>query len=103
MIERCAKREITDWIATGKSAFLVTGARQIGKTYLIRQCLKESHYPYVEFNFIEQPELIALFSGAKDARELLMRLSLASEKPLEKGKTIIFSMKFRNSKILLRG
>lgn len=90
MIERCAKREITDWIATGKSAFLVTGARQIGKTYLIRQCLKESQYPYVEFNFIEQPELIALFSGAKDARELLMRLSLASEKPLEKGKTIIF-------------
>ena len=34
---------------------------KVGKTYLIRQCLKESHYPYVEFNFIEQPELIGGF------------------------------------------
>ena len=42
----------------GNDAFLLTGARQIGKTYLIRQCLKESGYPYIELNFIEQPELV---------------------------------------------
>ena len=70
--------------------FLLTGARQIGKTYLIRQCLKESGYPYIEFNFIEQPELVNLFAGAKDAKELLMRLSVVAKEPLEQGKTIIF-------------
>ena len=69
---------------------MLTGARQIGKTYLIRQCLKENEYPYLELNFIEQPELIEIFSGAKNAKELLMRLSLVAGKPLEKGKTIIF-------------
>lgn len=79
-----------DWITNGKEALLLTGARQIGKTYLIRQCLKDSNYSYIELNFIEQPELVELFSGAKDAKELLMRLSIVAEKPLEKGNTIIF-------------
>lgn len=90
MIERFAKKAINNWISDGKDAFLLTGARQIGKTYLIRQCLQESDYPYIEINFIEQPELIELFSGAKDSKELLLRLSLISPKPLEPGKTIIF-------------
>ena len=69
MIERKAKVAVNEWITHGNDAFLLTGARQIGKTYLIRQCLKESGYPYIELNFIEQPELVNLFTGAKDAKE----------------------------------
>ena len=46
MIERKAKVAVNEWITHGNDAFLLTGARQIGKTYLIRQCLKESGYPY---------------------------------------------------------
>lgn len=90
MIERSAKSAVKEWLSNGKDAFLLTGARQIGKTYLIRQCLKENEYPYLELNFIEQPELIEIFSGAKNAKELLMRLSLVAGKTLEKGRTIIF-------------
>lgn len=69
---------------------LITGARQIGKTYLIKECLRESGVPYVELNFIDQPELATLFGGARDAKDLLMRLSLVTKQPLEKGRTIIF-------------
>lgn len=90
MIERFAKKAINNWISNGKDAFLLTGARQIGKTYLIRECLIESNHPYIELNFIEQPELIELFAGAKDSKELLLRLSLISSRPMEPGKTIIF-------------
>lgn len=90
MIKRSAETALNDWILNGKDALLLTGARQIGKTYLIRQCLANSGIPYVEFNFIEQPELINLFSDAKNTQDLLMRLSLATPTPLEKGKTIIF-------------
>lgn len=90
MIERKAEKRVKEWIETEKDALMITGARQIGKTYLIRKCLKESKIPYIELNFIEQPELVELFSGAKDANELLMRLSLVSSTELEKGKTIIF-------------
>ena len=84
------KRQINNWILQGKEAFLLTGARQIGKTYLIRECLKESKYDYVELNFIERPELVELFENATNAQDLLMRLSLITDKQLNKGKTIIF-------------
>ena len=90
MIQRKARNVVKDWIDNGKDAFLITGARQIGKTYLIRQCLKESGIPYIELNFIEQPELVELFRGAKDVKELLMRLSLVVKEPLKKGRTILF-------------
>lgn len=36
MIERKAKVAVNEWITHGNDAFLLTGARQIGKTYLIR-------------------------------------------------------------------
>ena len=52
MIRRKAQNAVKDWIDNGKDAFLITVARQIGKTYLIRQCLKESGIPYIELNFI---------------------------------------------------
>ena len=90
MIERKAEKKVKNWIARGNDALLITGARQIGKTYLIRECLEKSKIPYIELNFIEQPELVELFAGAKDTEDLLMRLSLVSSKKLEKGKTIIF-------------
>ena len=61
-----------------------------GKTYLIRECLKESKYDYVELNFIERPELVELFENATNAQDLLMRLSLITDKQLNKGNTIIF-------------
>lgn len=90
MLDRSARKIITEWISDGKDALLVTGARQIGKTYLIRECLKNSGFPYVELNFIENPELIELFAGAKDAKELMMRLSLVTKETLQVGKTIFF-------------
>ena len=61
-----------------------------GKTYLIRECLKESKYDYVDLNFIERPELVELFENATNAQDLLMRLSLITDKQLNKGNTIIF-------------
>ena len=90
MLERSAKNYIDSWIQSGRDALLITGARQIGKTYLIKECLRESGVPYVELNFIDQPELVTLFDGARDAKDLLMRLSLVTKQPLEKGRTIIF-------------
>lgn len=59
-MERKAKVTVNEWLHMEMTPFCLTGARQIGKTYLIRQCLKESGYPYIEFNFIEQPELVNL-------------------------------------------
>ena len=61
MLRREMEQKLQRWLKEGKAAFMLTGARQIGKTYLIRECLKQSGYPFVELNFIEQPELVQLF------------------------------------------
>lgn len=40
--------------------------------------------------FVEQPDAIELFSGQKGAKDLLLRLSAFTKKPLVPGKTLIF-------------
>ena len=89
MLYRKISENIKDWILNGKDAFLLTGARQIGKTFIIRECLKELKQDYVELNFIDMPELVNIFANSKNAKDLLLRLSLVCGKSLSPN-TIIF-------------
>ncbi|MBQ1698452.1 MAG: AAA family ATPase [Bacteroidales bacterium] len=77
---------------TGKSnmALLVTGARQTGKTFSIRKVGKECFKNFVEINFINQPEMLDIFSGFKSAADILLKLSALFGDKLVKGKTLIF-------------
>ena len=45
---------------------------------------------FVEFNFIAEPKLKAVFADPQDAETLLLRLSAFTETKLERGKTLIF-------------
>ena len=90
MLDRKLRTEINDWIHDGKEALLISGARQTGKTYLIRQCLKENKVDYVEINFIENPELVELFKKVKDVKDFFMRLSLVINQPLKKEMILFF-------------
>ncbi len=92
MLWRKCQSEIINWIKNDNKALMVTGARQIGKTYLIRNTLKEEKCDFVEFNLIEQPELIELFEGItkSNCKSFLERLTIVTNHNLIKGKTIIF-------------
>lgn len=91
MLFRKAKTTIDKWILSGTDALLVTGARQVGKSYLIRETLKEHKSDYVEFNFVKQKSLIKIFDSAinEDADKFLMELRVAAKKELKEN-TIIF-------------
>lgn len=89
MLERRIKDNLKRWLEEGRDACLVTGARQIGKTFLIRELLRENG-DYVEINFIERPELIDVFKSADSVKNLLMRISVAAGKPLIPGETVVF-------------
>ena len=90
MLIRKKEKEITEWIKNGKKALLVSGARQVGKTFLIRECLRKEQIEFVEFNLIEQPEIVGLLASAETVDDLILRLSLFTDKKLVKGKSIIF-------------
>lgn len=90
MLIRKKEKEITEWIKNGKKALLVSGARQVGKTFLIRECLRKAQIEFVEFNLIEQPEIVGLLASAETVDDLILRLSLFTDKKLVKRKSIIF-------------
>ncbi|MDR1359185.1 MAG: ATP-binding protein [Coriobacteriales bacterium] len=91
MLKRKALDAISSWKdSPAQTALLVTGARQTGKTYIIRE-FGRTHYRHViEINLIESPDLLAVFENTQSARDILMRLSLATEQPLVSGETLIF-------------
>ena len=57
MLYRKIKLQIENWLENKKDALLVTGARQVGKSYIIRETLKEKNVDFVEFNFIKQKKI----------------------------------------------
>ena len=92
MLFRKKSKDLKNWLNSSKNAILITGARQTGKTFLIRNVLQEENADFVELNLLRQPELVRLFDSAKNGapQEFLTRLSLATTKKLTRGKTIIF-------------
>ncbi|MFA7672941.1 MAG: AAA family ATPase [Clostridia bacterium] len=90
MLYRKKETEIKKWIKNPKNALLVTGARQVGKTFIIRECLEALKCDYIELNFIENPELVTVFEQSNSAHDLSVNLSLATGRALIPGKTYIF-------------
>ena len=89
MLKRKIDTYLINYYATNRNALLITGARQIGKTYSIRE-FGRTFKSFIEINFLENPDAVALFKGAKNSSDILLRLSAITTKPLIKGETLIF-------------
>lgn len=89
MIPRHIDAYIADYYRSSNNALLITGARQIGKTYSIRK-FGAQWKNFIEINFIENEDATLLFKSVKDVDRLLLRLSSIAGKKLEKGNTLIF-------------
>ena len=90
MIKRKIDRYLADFFETNKKALMLTGARQIGKTYSIRRFGHEHFKRFIEINFIENPGLVKVFSKAKNSQDILLRLSTVTSQDLVKGSTLVF-------------
>ncbi|MBQ7177372.1 MAG: ATP-binding protein [Victivallales bacterium] len=73
-----------------RKALLLTGARQVGKTFSVREFAKSHYDVFVEFNLIRDAGARAVFEKADDARDVLLRISAMARKRLVPGKTLIF-------------
>ena len=91
MLERRIKQEIRDFLdGDRKEALMVTGARQVGKTYIIRECAKEIYKNIVEINFVENQQAVKLFANITGSKDILLRLSALTDVPMIPGETLIF-------------
>lgn len=73
-----------------RKSLLLHGARQVGKTYAIRQ-LGSLFDNFIEINFESQPKLKELFQQDLDPKRILRDLCTAiGAKPLKTGTTLLF-------------
>ena len=89
MLKRKIDSYIKHFYADTNKALLLTGARQTGKTFSIREFGK-TFKSFIEINFIENPEAIEAFKGTVGTSDLLLRLSAMTTEPLIKGDTLVF-------------
>lgn len=90
MISRKLDDYIRNHYETSKSALLLTGARQTGKTFAIRKFAESSKMNLVEINFLEMESARQIFTGARDAKEVLLRISAKTGKKISLPETLIF-------------
>lgn len=89
MLKRKIDSFIRQFFRRSKNALLITGARQIGKTFSVREFGK-NFKSFVEINFVENQDAVEIFRTAKSSSDILLRLSAMTDTPLIKGETLIF-------------
>lgn len=81
---------IEEWLKRSDKALLVTGARQIGKTWLIREEIAKSGYCKFEVNFINQPDLVDYLNVKMSANEFLVKLKMIMPEDCKPQETVVF-------------
>lgn len=87
---RKIEKRICKWIVESKNALLITGARQVGKTYIIREVGKKYFKSIVEINFFENEIARKTIKEATNAKDILLRISAITNQNLVPGETLIF-------------
>lgn len=81
---------IEEWLKRSDKALLVTGARQIGKTWLIREEIAKSGYCKFEVNFIDQLDLVDYLNVKMSANEFLVKLKMIMPEDCKPQETVVF-------------
>lgn len=72
-----------------RKPMVLRGARQVGKTWLMKEFGQNYYDNYVYFNFDEEDELKSIFETNKNPNRIIELLSMISDKKIEPEKTLI--------------
>ncbi|MBE7057795.1 MAG: ATP-binding protein [Ruminococcaceae bacterium] len=91
-MRRNALEELIKWKRDEeRKPMILRGARQVGKTWLMKEFGRTNYKSYVYFNFDEEDELKSIFESNKNPTRIIELLSMvAGEKILPKDTLIIF-------------
>lgn len=91
MLKRKAYDKLLAWKQKKqKQALCVIGARQIGKTTLIREFGKKNYKYFVELNFVLDEKAHSIFSESLDAKTIITNLTAYVQKKMIPNETLIF-------------
>ena len=92
MLRRKVYDKLVEWKKyKNNECLMIKGARQIGKTYIVRLFGQNEYETFIEINFMKNPEYKEVFSGGLSADEIYKRMSAYMfDKRIIPGRTLIF-------------
>ncbi len=89
-MKRNALQVLINWKSDDeRKPMVLKGARQVGKTWLMKEFGRTCYDSYVYFNFDEEDELKSIFEANKNPHRIIELLSLIAGKKILPGKTLI--------------
>lgn len=82
--------------SSDRKPLIVKGARQVGKTWILKEFGKNEYKNAAYFNFEEDPALKDFFSGRKQPARIIEKLSIYSEMPIRPHHTLIILDEIQN-------
>ncbi len=90
MLDRKVTARLEDWRKShGGQALLVTGARQVGKSFIVDAFARARYEHFVSFDLVEQADLCDAMNGCRNADELFMVLSAFGGSDFVSGDTCV--------------
>lgn len=93
VLRRKAYQLLLDWKKSQsrkRKALFVTGARQIGKSYLIQHLGRTEYASLVEINLLRDKVAKETLAAARSTQDFINRLAVLSEAPFIEGDTLVF-------------
>lgn len=89
-MRRNAIQELIKWKSSEeRKPMVLKGARQVGKTWLMKEFGQSCYESFVYFNFDEEDELKSIFEKNKNPHRIIELLSFIAEKKIVPGETLI--------------
>jgi predicted AAA+ superfamily ATPase len=81
---------LVDWLSSSaRKPLVIRGARQVGKTWLIRDLAESTQRQLIELNFEKRPDFESLFSS-NEPREIIDNIAAVTGKSIDPLSTILF-------------
>ncbi len=89
-LERTALSQLKTWLnSADRKPLVVRGARQVGKTWLVRQLAQATGKQLFELNFEKQPAYASLFDS-NDPQQILLNLSVIAQQAPDPATSLLF-------------
>ena len=101
-MQRKIYNELINWKNTNiQKPLMIIGARQIGKTYIIRDFCEKEFENNVYINLLDHPEIIKIFKEEISTKEKFSRMKIYLDTDIDLDNTIIFFDEIQESEELI--
>ncbi len=89
-MKRTAIQNLINWKnSEDRKPMVLKGARQVGKTWLMKEFGRTQYESFVYFNFDEEEQLKSIFEANKNPHRIIELLSMISGEKIQPGTTLI--------------